>query len=199
MRAVSVWITREWRKRTCGQARDNPLPAGCPWLDHTHSPRYPHCAAPPPQHAENACGATATDFFLKREKRPSSNRPRTCSHEVTDLTDRDRSGQIRPTSAAAILQAVTIAGMGGHVRRNAQSARPGCQSPPPGSPPAAGCRAGRKKPTIVGGHSVVCTKRYRNGPPAASRACSARMIGATFMKFGRAPAMMSISISIPFQ
>jgi putative transposase len=36
--ADSVWTTRACRKRPCGQAGDNPLPADCPHLAHTHAP-----------------------------------------------------------------------------------------------------------------------------------------------------------------
>jgi putative transposase len=36
--ADSVWTTRACRKRPCGQAWDNPLPADCPHLAHTHAP-----------------------------------------------------------------------------------------------------------------------------------------------------------------
>jgi len=39
---------------------------------------------------------------------------------VAHLTDRDRSGEIHSSSAAAIPKAVTIAGIGGHLRRNTQ-------------------------------------------------------------------------------
>ncbi len=34
----AIWTTRACRKRPCGQAGENPLPANCPQLAHTHAP-----------------------------------------------------------------------------------------------------------------------------------------------------------------
>ena len=45
---------------------------------------------------------------------------------------------------------------------------------------------------LAGMHQTVA----QAARPAVSRASSARMIGAIFMKFGRAPAMMSISMKV---